>query len=346
MTRVKRVDFIGCILAVGSATAFILGISWGGVQYSWSSYQTLLPILLGVVGSVGFFLYEEYMAAEPIVPTRVFKNLNSSASYINTVLHGIIVLSLVFYLPLYYEGVKGYNTTITGVALFPETFTVAPAAVIVGVAIGKVGSFRWAVWSGWLMCILGLGIMWLLDVDTSVVKWIFLNLTAGIGTGFLYPAHQFSIQSATADADLAPAVSMWSFFRSVGQTLGVAVGGVILQNQLKHNIASYASVAQHADAYSQAASALATTLRDMPPSQARADLKSAYADSLKVIWVTMCGLSALGFFISLVVKDYPLDRFLPPGNDNGDKAQSLPSSSDVNRTEKTQPGADEANKMV
>lgn len=334
MTRLKRVDYIGSFLAIGSATAFILGISWGGVQYAWSGYQTILPIVLGVVGSVAFFFYEEYVPVEPIVPTNVFKNLNSSASYINTVIHSIIVLSLVFYLPLYYEGVKGYNTTITGVALFPETFTVAPAAVIIGIAIGKVGKFTWAVWSGWLLTILGAGVMWLLDVDTSVVRWVFLNLTVGIGTGFLYPAHQFSIQAATDDQHLAPAVSMWSFFRTVGQALGVAIGGVILQNRLAHNIASYPAVAANADAYSHAASALATTLRSMAPSQTRLDLKHAYADSLKVIWVTLCGFATLGFAISLLVKNYPLDRFMPPEATASSSTPLSGSSSDTDITEK------------
>ncbi|KAK5100972.1 hypothetical protein LTS08_004578 [Lithohypha guttulata] len=344
--RLKRVDYVGSLLAIGSATAFILGISWGGVQYSWSAYQTILPIVLGVVGSVGFFFYEEYVPAEPIVPTKVFKNLNCSASYVNTIIHSIVVLCLVFYLPLYYQGVKGYNTTITGVALFPETFTVAPAAVIIGIAIGKVGKFMWAVWSGWLLSVLGLGVMWLLDVDTTVVQWVFLNLTVGVGTGFLYPAHQFSIQAATEDRYLAPAVSMWSFFRTVGQALGVAIGGVILQNQLQDNISSYPPVAENATAYSHEASSLAAALRLMSPSQGRSDLKQAYADSLKVVWVTLCGIAALGFCISLLVKDYPLDRFLPADTPKTDPASVSGSSSDVDLTEKQVVVPDGVSKMV
>jgi hypothetical protein len=311
MSRVKRVDYGGCVLIVGSALSFMIGISWGGVQYAWSAWQTILPIVLGLVGCAAFFFYEEHVAVEPVVPTGVFKNLNCSASYINTVIHGIVVLSLVFYLPLYYEGVKGYKTTITGVALFPETFTVAPAAVIIGVLIGKLGTFRWAHWSGWTISVLGMGILWLLDVDTSTVKWVFLNLVGGAGTGFLYPAHQFSIQAATANEHLAAAVSMWSFFRSVGQTLGIAVGGVILQNRLLHNIRQYPNLAAHAVEYSRSASSLATMLRTMAPSQDKTDLRQAYADSLKVIWATMCGLAFLGLLISFLIKDYPLDRLLP-----------------------------------
>ncbi|EPE26755.1 MFS general substrate transporter [Glarea lozoyensis ATCC 20868] len=311
LAKIKKIDYIGATIFIGSATGFMMGISWGGVQYAWSSWHTIVPIIVGVAGFVAFYFYEDKIAADPVVPTSIFKNRNITAAYIQTVIHSLIVLSLVYYLPLYYEGVKGFNTTITGVAVFPETFTVAPAAVVIGIVIGKVGSFRWAVWSGWLISILGLGILYLMDVHTTTVQWVFLNLVAGIGTGFLYPALQFSIQSACKDEDLASAVSMYSFFRAVGQTLGVAVGGVILQNQLAVKISAYPALAPMAKRYSQDATALAHLLRDMADSQDRRDLVQAYADSLKVVWIVMCGLAGLGFIISLLIKDYPLDRFVP-----------------------------------
>jgi len=312
MTKVKRIDYGGCVISIAAATSFIMGISWGGVQYPWSSWRTIVPIVFGLLGCIAFFFYEEYVPVEPIVPTTVFKNLTCAVSYINTIIHGIVVIALVFYLPLYYEGVKGFSTTITGVALFPETFTVAPAAVIIGIVVGKVGVYRWAGWSGWTISMLGLGILYLLDVNTTTVQWVFLNLVAGIGTGFLYPAHQFGIQAATSDKDLAAAVSMWSFTRSVGQTLGVAVGGVILQNQLLQKLRAYPNLAAKGAEYSHNAVALASLLRDMPDTPDRADLKQAYADSLKVVFAVMCGLCGVGLLLSLLVKDYSLDRFVPP----------------------------------
>jgi Major Facilitator Superfamily len=323
--KLTRIDWIGSLIFIGSATGFMMGISWGGVQYSWSSWSTIVPIVIGFLGFIGFYFYEDVAAVEPIVPTRIFKTRNAIAGYLNTILHNMIVLSLVYFLPLYYQGVKGYNTTITGVAVFPETFTVAPVAVITGILIGKFSVFRWAAWSGWAVTVFGMGILFLLDVNTSTVEWILLNLIPGLGTGALYPALQFSIQSACADEDLAAAVSMYSFFRSLGQTLGVAIGGVVLQNQLVIKIGKYPKLAAHAVEYGRDASGLARILSAMPPSQDKMDLVQAYADSLKMIWVVMCGLAGLGLLVSLLIKDYPLDRFVVPekaldGEDGTDAA--------------------------
>lgn len=308
--KLARVDWIGMVLFIGSATGFMMAISWGGVQYAWDSWHTLVPLLLGLLGFGVFYVYEEWYAANPIVPMIVFKNRNASAAYISTVLHSLIVLSLVYYLPLYYEGVKGFGTTITGVAVFPETFTVAPAAVVAGIIITKIGTFRWAVWSGWAITVLGLGILYLMDVNTTTLQWIFLNLVPGIGTGLLYPALQFSVQSATSDENMASAVAMYSFFRAMGQALGVAVGGTVFQNQLFSKIRDHAELAPLAGEYSKNAAALAQIIRTMQPGSNRTDLIQAYADALKTVWLVMCGLAGGGLLLGFLIRNLPLDRLL------------------------------------
>lgn len=45
-------------------------------------------------------------------------------------------------MPLYFEVAKNYSPVTSGVALFPFTFTVAPAAVMVGIIITKSGRYR------------------------------------------------------------------------------------------------------------------------------------------------------------------------------------------------------------
>ena len=308
-SKVARVDWGGMVIFIGSATSFILAVSWGGVQFPWVSYQTLVPLIVGITGFIGFGFYEEYVAVEPSVPMKVFGTRNAIAAYIDTVLHSLIVFVMMYILPLYYQASKGYNTTITGVAVFPQTFTVAPAAVIVGVAIGKIGRFAWACWLGWAMTALGVGLMYLLDADSSVPQWIFLNLVSGLGTGILYPAHQFSVQAATGNEALSAAVAMYSFFRALGQAFGTTVGGTIVQNQLFSILSARPEFAHQAAELSADASALAAIVQAMEEGPAKRLLAVSYASALKTCWVSMCGLSGFGLFVSFLIRDYPLDRF-------------------------------------
>jgi hypothetical protein len=40
------------------------------------------------------------------------------------------------------------------------------------------------------------------------------------------------------------------------------------------------------------------------------DLRTAYTDSLRIIWVVCCAFSAVGFFFSLWTKEYDVDQAL------------------------------------
>ncbi|QSZ28582.1 hypothetical protein DSL72_003080 [Monilinia vaccinii-corymbosi] len=184
-SQLRRFDLGGCVLLTGSVTSFLIPLSWGGVMFSWSSWHTLVPLILGIVGIVGFLFYESWVV-EPLVPLGIFRHRTAMVNYLGMFIHGIIIWSLIYYIPLYYEGVKGYSPTIVGVAIFPETFTVAPAAVVVGVAISKTGRFRWAIWAGWSITALGMGALVDLDQETSIPAWIIMNIVAGIGLGMLY----------------------------------------------------------------------------------------------------------------------------------------------------------------
>ena len=97
-------------------------------------------------------------------------------------------------------------------------------AVITGIAITKTNSYIWMIRAGWTIATLGLGILILMDVGTSIPKFIFLNLVPGIGIGILFPALQFQLQAASTNEDMAWTVAMFTFFRSFGQALGVAIG--------------------------------------------------------------------------------------------------------------------------
>ncbi|KAI9866654.1 MAG: hypothetical protein M1813_001206 [Trichoglossum hirsutum] len=306
--KLKRVDWVGSFIFVASTTSFLIPVTWGGVMYPWSHWRTLVPLILGGAGLVGFIFYEIYVPAEPLIKLHLFKNRSTSATYIGTVLHGMILWSMLYYLPLYYEAVKGYSPIISGVAVFPQTFTVAPMAMIIGFAVAITGYYRWALWTGWVFTVVGTGLLILLDVHTSTPAWIFLNLVPGAGTGILFSAMAYSIQASSPPKDQAFAASLYSFFRAFGQSLGVAIGGVIFQNEMKRRLLRIPEMAAKAIEYSKDSAALVQIIKAMPEDlPTRVQLIKAYAESLKTVWAAMCGFAAVALLFSLLVQHYDLD---------------------------------------
>lgn len=254
--------------------------------------------------------YEEHVAAEPLIRIVVFKGGSNAASLAGALLHAMTLWCLLYYEPLYYEAVKGQTPVLAGVSLFPATFTVAPAAFITGLLVSYLGKYRFAIWTGWFLTVLGAGLLCVMDVDTSVVQYVFLNLVSGLGMGILFPATAFPIQAANANKDQAFAVAMYTFMRSFGQAIGVAVGGVIFQNQIARKLRAYPDLAGQATEYSKDASSLVRVIKAMPAGLAKDQLRQGYADSLRTVYAVLCGVAFIGFVLSFFIEEIPLDRAL------------------------------------
>ncbi|KAH8429032.1 uncharacterized protein LDX57_006703 [Aspergillus melleus] len=312
--KLLRIDYLGTILFVGSVSSFLIPLSWGGIMYPWSSWRTLVPLIVGGLGLFIFVNYEIYTPSEPMIPHSVFTNRSAVIAFIASSLQGLILWSALYYLPLYYEAVKEFEPILTGVALFPETFTVAPSAIFCGVIITVTGRYRWGLWVGWLLSTIGLGVTCLLKPETSTAGWIFLNITPGLGLGILTAAIVCTVQASSTNRNLTVAVAMVVFFRAFGQAIGIAVGGVIFQNQMKHKLSNYPALAGHAVEYSRDAAALVTVIQGMGDTGEegirKGELKEAYTDSLRVIWGVMCAVSGVGLVMSAWVEKYDLNRAL------------------------------------
>ncbi|KAJ8058130.1 hypothetical protein OCU04_012988 [Sclerotinia nivalis] len=109
-------------------------------MYAWDSWRVLFPLLIGVAGLVGFSFYEKRLSdrafdsegellsadnVEPIIRFSIFSTWSTIFIYFQTMIHGMVLWSLLYYLPLYYEAVQGYTPIISGVAVLPETSFVA-----------------------------------------------------------------------------------------------------------------------------------------------------------------------------------------------------------------------------
>ena len=220
----------------------------------------------------------------------------------------MVLWCLLYYLPLYYEAVKSYSPIIAGVAVFPETFTIAPLSIMVGVAVSITGRYRWAIWSGWSLTVLGLGLMYLLSPETSVPAFVFLNLIPGLGMGLLFASMNLAAQAAATERHVGFAAAMYIFMRSLGQGIGVAVGGVVFQSQFAVELRKYPDLARNATALAQDASGLVQVIKAMPEGVVgRTSVVNAYADALKVVWVVMAGLAFVAFVLSLGTKGLSLN---------------------------------------
>ena len=139
-----------------------------------------------------------------------------------------------YYLPFYLESVEDYGPTITGVAMMPLTGALLPTSVIVGRLMTRFSRFRWAIWLGWAVTAAGTGLLILINVDIRTYAWVLIFVVVGFGHGLILMSLNFSVQAMADAQNVAYAAAMYTFTRTFGMCLGVAVGGAVFQNELKN----------------------------------------------------------------------------------------------------------------
>jgi hypothetical protein len=210
------------------------------------------------------------------------------------------------------QSVLTHSTFQAGIDALPITLTTAPTAAIAGVIMTLTLRFRLAVWLGWIILTIACGLFTLLSPTTTTGERIGYMILMGVGTGILFPALQFAAQAGQRDEDVGFATSTFVFIRSLGQTFGVALGGVIFQNQWDKNLAT--DIANNTlpatfPIPGNEADGAVLSLLQLPPDVLET-VKWLYSDSLRAIWIFFVPLAGIAFLLSLLMRDYSLDKVL------------------------------------
>ena len=320
-----RVDWLGGIMFTFSTTTVLIGLSWGGLQYPWTSPWTLCPIIIGSLGILSTMAWERKFAPYPLFRMCLFQNFSTVLGYICAFLHGLIVslqapcnlrarpdaaksitqlLCTLYYVPFYFASVRLRTPMQASVCLLPISCSLLPGSAVVSRIISHTGQYRWALWSGWTITTLGAGLLLLLDESTETYAWTIIFLVYGAGNGSLLSAINFSIQTSSGSRNAGRAASMYTFVRSFGMAVGVTVGGNVFQNSmarhLRHSSLSE-RIASDAEAYIQ----VLRNLAKVDPT--RSAILEAYVGGFYGVFSVLLEASALGLVTSGFIGSYSMN---------------------------------------
>ena len=287
-----------------------MGISWAGIQFPWSSFRTITPIVVGAMGVLVSLLWERYGARQPFLRRSLFYSSSAVAAYVCAFCQGLVLFLALYYAPFYFMAVHFATATKAGINIFPVTCFLLPSSAIVSVLITYLGRFRWALYLGWTITTLGSGLAILMAVrgeNTKTAEWVGIFIVFGLGNGIVLTSVNFAIQSIARGEDCARAASMYAFFRTLGMTIGVAVGGTVFQNMMSYKLEQLSqptSIAHHAESF---ITRLKTYRRDDPT---RHDILEAYDYGFQGVFMVMTVISAVGLLSSLVVRRHSMDKIL------------------------------------
>ena len=124
----------------------------------------------------------------------------------------------------------------------------------------------------------------------------------------IFPAMALSIQASVTPELNAQGAAFFSFLRSFGQAIGVAVAGAIFQNVFRQKLEALPAFAAVADHYSRDATAVVGIIISMPDTEEKAQLIVAYNEGLRIVYAALLGFSAFCLLLSVFIKGYSLNQ--------------------------------------
>ncbi|KAJ7250496.1 major facilitator superfamily domain-containing protein [Mycena haematopus] len=280
-TKIKKIDLVENMLIVASTTSLTIGLTWGGVQYAWSSPRILASLILGCFGLAVFLWYEFKIATNPIVPPELLSTRTTLSGFVQTSSLFIVLTCILYYMPVYFQACMDASPIASGVDIFGIAFSTR--------------QYRPQIWLSWSLVIVGLGI--------SRAKAIGFQLISGAGLGMMTAAVFFPILAPLPVESNAHAIALYTFFRNFSNILAVTVGASVLQNELGKRLPP--AFSGQFPGGTPTAYSIIPLIRTLPE-PLKGQIQVAFADSLRVVWQVLLGVSGAGLLVSLAMEGLPL----------------------------------------
>ena len=150
---------------------------------------------------------------------------------------------------------------------------------------------------------LGFGLFIKLDVNTSLVEIVFLEIITGIGVGLGYQPLIIALQSSVEQSDMAAATAMMGFARSLSTAISVVIGGVIFQSEMQAQFQEMLLVLslEVAQKFSGDSAAANVKFIDSLEPAEKLFVKACYARGLRTMWIFYASVAVLGLVLSMFI---------------------------------------------
>ena len=232
------IDYTGVALLILVVVPLLLALSWGGVEYAWSSPQIIGMFAFAAIAFL-FFILVERRSQEPIVPLSLFKNRIVAISQVMTFLTGFGMFGSTIFVPLFFQGVLGDKATASGNFLTPMMLGTVFGSFISGQFLSRTGG-HYRIQGAIGMAILTLGFFLLSRYDTSATSHgaaVRNIIITGFGMGITMPLYIIAVQNAVPYNFLGTATSVTAFTRSIGGTVGLSIFGSVMSNRFATELA-------------------------------------------------------------------------------------------------------------
>ncbi|APA09979.1 hypothetical protein SS1G_05756 [Sclerotinia sclerotiorum 1980 UF-70] len=302
LRRFGTLDFGGQFLFLFGMGLFILAVTWAGAYYPWSDVKVIVPLVLGSLLLVLFFVWEYFMMpglalavrypyCRAMLPFKLILSRNSGLlMYINFIT-GMAMYAVFYFVDIYFALVLQFSSSKGGKNLLYYIPGLAGGVYLAMFACNIFPRQTWyPLFLGTLIEPLGITIL------AAALSWGHLPTIygmlalTGVGTGIrLMPGTLHAI--GHYPTQIAPLVSMMSLSSSLGGTLALTIMLNIFNNHLS---SSGISVSGTTTASFSGISSLSSTEQDYVREMAKRGIVLAFYAISAFLWLGVSASAGLG----------------------------------------------------
>jgi hypothetical protein len=118
--------------------------------------------------------------------------------------------------PVFFEACQDRSPARAGVELFGLSYSCSLISLVAGITVKKTGKYIIPTYVGWVLIIVGAGLLTTLSANSSLAKSIGFQLVIGPGIGIIFVVSLFPILASIPVTQTAPAMALYVFSRNFG----------------------------------------------------------------------------------------------------------------------------------
>ena len=287
--RIWQFDPIGTVLFMPAIICLLLALQWGGTMYPWSSGRIIALLVVFGVLIIGFIFVQYKQQDNATVPPRLIKKRSVWAAVAFSFCAGAAFLASIYYLPLWFQAVKGASAVDSGLMNLPLLIAVVVVSVVSGGLVTLWGYYAPFMIASTVLISVGYGLISTFRPDTDRPVWIGYQVLAGIGLGMGMQQPMMAVQTVLDMSDVPTGTSVVVFAQTLGGALFISICQNVFTNKLVDYVLQYAPGVDPTIILATGA----TMVRQVVPEASLPGVILAYSDALTKTFVVSAALAAL-----------------------------------------------------
>jgi MFS family permease len=203
------------------------------------------------------------------------------------------MLSLVYYISIWFQAIKGTTAVQAGINSIPMVLSLVLGSIAAGILVGRIGYYTPMMYASAVIMPIGAGLIYTFHLDTSTGQWIGYQILVGFGVGVGMQQGSIAAQTVLQKKDVAMGVTLIMFTQQFGGAIFVSVGQNVFTNALVQGILDLNIPGITPDLI---VSTGATNLRGIATGETFQEVLGAYNHALQQVFLVATVLACLACF--------------------------------------------------